>query len=84
MVYIKFVLQINEFADEVEASVSIYGYRKETVSSIFLWFLPAHPKLEAIKENTLVHHSGEPDQFLLETVLNTLREVGFYIPHVSF
>ena len=69
------------FAEEITASESIFGYHKETVPSILLWFLPA--KFNSEMNNIMRDHSGDPKQFLLEIVIDILKSVGFYIPKVS-
>ena len=83
--YINFPpFQVEDFVVKVEGSVSIYGYCKETSASLLLWFLPSIPNLTESNEKFLCDHSTEREQFLLELVVNVLRNVGFYIPHVSF
>ena len=75
--------QVSEFAKTVEKSSSLYGYEEETISSLLLLLLPAQAKF---LEHTCswVNHSTEPDQFLLESVVNLMKDIGFHIPHVSF
>ena len=72
--------QVKEFAEKIRAPASIFGYHEETVSSLFLWCLPAKPKLQV---EAIPDHSGNSEQLLLEIVLHILNGVGFFIPHVS-
>lgn len=75
-------MQVFSFIEKVERSASLYGYSKEMLSSLLLWFLPAQPNLSEVKDFSLVDHSEKPDQFLLESVKNVLMEIGFQVNYV--
>ena len=74
-----------EFTGLLHDSKSLYGFQADTLDSLVLEFLPPidHTFKNLEKEEVTTDKSQAVNTYLLQRILNALRDIGFHIPRVS-